>query len=151
MSKYFGPFYPPELQRVVDHAQRMTLFLRSVEAKVLTLALRLASDPAASELWLVGRADEAEAFVGDLAREYLDGAASADRAAAAIDRYVALVHDGLAHRLGIHPAACCLNAAASVEARVRDAARTPANLPRSSYSTVSIVLATPTPTPVPGT
>jgi hypothetical protein len=100
----FGPFYPAPLQEVVNHAERLAELLRTG---------RLVSAPLDewAAAWMSGREGEIERFVEltlkRRARREVDDAG----AAAILARYLASLHEGMAHRLGLHQPACCGGAA----------------------------------------
>jgi hypothetical protein len=95
----FGPFYPPALQAVVNHAERLAELLGIHELAPPTQEWALA--------WTTGRADEVVRFVehvvGLWRGEGLDEAA----AAATLDGYLAALHEGLARHLGCEAPSCC--------------------------------------------
>jgi hypothetical protein len=75
----FGPFYPADLQRTVNHAER---FARAIARR---------ADPA---VWLVGRADEIEVFVADIVADWRARRLTSKRSAAIVDRYLLDLHRG---------------------------------------------------------
>ncbi len=144
MIPCFGPFYPSVLQTVVNHAERLARALHEFEGEVLGSLWSNPNDPTDAEVWLLGRGGEVEAFVGDLTREYAEGYFSAELAARTLQRYVDLVHEGLAHHFGARSPACCATAAATKDAaalRTRDVPFA------AAVAVASIAVTTPTPTP----
>ena len=101
----FGPFYPPRLQSAVRHAERLAAVLSAIEA----------SPPAdAGEgfvAWIVGRHDEIEQFVGQVVEDWKRNPSLEDPAAAAIDAYLAELHDGFT-LLGLGLPTCCVGSIA---------------------------------------
>ena len=92
----FGPFYPPKLQAVVNHAERLAHALSSMEGR---------PPHGAGErvmAWIVGRHDEIEQFVRQVTVECTTEAAALE----AISAYLAALHHGfVVHGLG--PPPCC--------------------------------------------
>ncbi len=95
----FGPFYPPTLQQVVNHAEK----LREV---VAIHELTPPSDEWA-EVWLLGRAQEIGEFVGEIARAWRGGEISDQKAARSLVGYIESLHAGLARHLGVTVPTCC--------------------------------------------
>lgn len=94
----FGPFYPPRLQSVVNHAERLSELL----------AKKLRGTPrGAAHAWLVGRGDEIACFVEHVAREWSSGALAETAAAKALAEYLDALHVGLGKQLRIASPACC--------------------------------------------
>jgi len=98
--RVFGPFYPPPLQAAVSHAERLA-DLVSVEER----STGGGSDAAVA--WLVGRSDEIERFVEQIVDDWRANRLGPQEAAAALDDYLAKLHDGLHSQLGIGAPACC--------------------------------------------
>jgi hypothetical protein len=95
----FGPFYPPLLQDVVNHAERLSELL---------LAHELA--PPADEwaqAWVLGRAEEVARLTEHLIDSWRTRRLDEVQAAAALRDYVAAVHEGMAAHLGCTAPVCC--------------------------------------------
>jgi hypothetical protein len=112
--RVFGPFYPPALQTLVDHAERLADLLAVRE---LTLPVE-----EWAQAWTMGRADEIVRFtehvVGLWERLRLgDGAA-----ASMLEGYLAIVHEGLAIYFARKPPSCCKGGLAYRVARDQHAA-----------------------------
>lgn len=94
----FGPFYPPVLQRVINHAERLSCVLDR-------LPIAVADDAEAA--WIIGRAEEVACFVRAVSHDWQAGDLEEARAARAIGAYVDGLHAGLVVRLGVETLACC--------------------------------------------
>jgi hypothetical protein len=95
----FGPFYPPLLQRAINHAERISEVLAR---------LPVAGADDADTAWVVGRVDEIACFVRAVARDWRVGGLDEGRATSVIAAYVDVLHAGLARCLGVETLACCL-------------------------------------------
>ncbi len=95
----FGPFYPPRLQASINHAERLARVLLEEEGRTC--------DARHVAAWLVGRAGELERFVEALVAEWRAGRRGPDASSAALDGYLATLHEGLAKRLGVTRPRCC--------------------------------------------
>ena len=95
----FGPFYPPRLQASVNHSERLARVLLEEEGRSF--------DAQHVAAWLIGRAGELERFVEASVGEWREGQRGPEGAAAALDAYLASLHEGLARRLGITGPRCC--------------------------------------------
>ena len=91
----FGPHYPPALQRVVNHAERIADLLATPELS------------AGGEPWVVGRSEEIASYVGVVAADWRAGMTTEDAAAVTIGRYLVELHDGLSLHFGIRQPRCC--------------------------------------------
>jgi hypothetical protein len=97
----FGPFYPARLQTAVNHAERAAGLLSALEAGA----------PQPDEwawAWLTGRASEIERLVEHVATAWRRGEVAEPEAAAAVERYLGLLHEGMQLHLGIASPACCV-------------------------------------------
>ena len=98
----FGPFYPPTLQPSVDHAERLW-------GLVAVHELMPPSD-AWAKAWVVGRSEEIARVASDILGSWSHGHTTDTEAAAALEGYLRVVHEGLAERLGavcrMLPGAC---------------------------------------------
>ena len=103
--KTFGPFYPPLLQRAVNHADRSAHLLSALET-------RAAPDDEWAWALPTGRASEVERVVEHFARGWRRGDRCEYDAAAALDRYLAVVHAGMRRHLRLAVPACCREALA---------------------------------------
>jgi hypothetical protein len=94
----FGPFYPPLLQDVVNHAERMVTMLGRTPVAD-------AADEASA--WLVGRAGEIECFVSAVIGDWSEARISAGHALGEINAYLNELHCDLPRRLGVRRPRCC--------------------------------------------
>jgi hypothetical protein len=99
--RVFGPKYPPQLQAVMNHAERFCELLAELERRRPTLAVR-------GRKWLVRRRGEIEAvlslIVGDLAADRI----SIRGAARSVTSYLDELHAGAQQSLGLEgPFECC--------------------------------------------
>jgi hypothetical protein len=95
----FGTRYPVVLQAVMNHAQRLRLFLEERERRTQ------ADDPGAS--WLIGRAGEIQCVVALAALDWHQSRLSGEGAASVLARYIKDIHDGMAMHLDIGMPPCC--------------------------------------------
>ncbi|HEY3822057.1 MAG TPA: hypothetical protein VGL81_33050 [Polyangiaceae bacterium] len=95
----FGPFYPPALQVVVNHAERL--------AELLVIHELAPPTQEWAQAWMTGRADEIVRFVEDVAGLWQAGKLRDADAAAALDGYLTALHEGLATHLGCEAPSCC--------------------------------------------
>jgi hypothetical protein len=95
----FGPFYPPALQAVVNHAERLAELLGVHELAPPTQEW--------AEAWTIGRADEVVRFVEEVVARWREGRVPDEHAAAALEDYLAALHEGLAKHLGCTAPSCC--------------------------------------------
>ncbi len=124
----YGPFYPADLQRMVNHAER---FARAVARSASMLSLSRAAGPRAvddrtdAELWLTGRTEEIEAYVGDVVADWRGGRLRARAAALALRRYLSDLHLGFVAFVGggVAPP-CCRPCPPTVDVDVAPIART---------------------------
>jgi hypothetical protein len=101
----FGPFYPPALQAVINHAERLSELLGIHELAPPTQEWALA--------WMTGRADEIVRFVEHVVALWREGTLKDADAAATLDGYLAAVHEGLATHLKCDAPSCCVGDAAT--------------------------------------
>jgi hypothetical protein len=88
----FGPFYPPEIQRHVLHAEKLARVLVRIETK--------------RDRWSIGRASELSLFVADVLGDWrVERLATAD-AGATLEAYLAWLHAGVRKRLRATPSCC---------------------------------------------
>jgi hypothetical protein len=97
----FGPFYPPELQVVVNHAERLSDLLVAHELSPPTDEWAVA--------WVVGRANEVAELALDVTSSWRAGTLDVTSAAAVLRTYLASLHEGMARHLAHTPARCCLS------------------------------------------
>jgi hypothetical protein len=97
--RVFGPFYPPVLQSVVNHAERLSDLL----------AIRELTPPSEewAEAWTTGRADEIARFAEHVVGLWQERRLGDRGAAAMLEGYLAVVHEGLARHFGREAPACC--------------------------------------------
>ena len=96
----FGPFYPPALQAVVNHAERLAELLGVHELAPPTQEW--------AQAWMTGRADEIVRFVEDVASLWREGKLRDADAAATLDGYLVALHEGLARHLRCKAPSCCV-------------------------------------------
>lgn len=101
----FGPFYPPALQAVVNHAERLTELLGVHDLAPPTQEW--------AQVWLMGRADEIARFVEHVVELWRAGELRDVDAAATVDGYLVALHEGLAKHLRCHAPSCCVGDAAT--------------------------------------
>lgn len=95
----FGPFYPPRLQEVVNHAERLSDLLTAHELS-----------PPLNEwarAWVLGRAEEVARFTEHVVTSWRAGRLDDSAAAASLAGYVAAVHEGMAVHLACGAPSCC--------------------------------------------
>lgn len=108
--RYFGPRYPPAIQRHVIHAEKLVRVLACIET---------GADP-----WSIGRGEELGVFLADVLCDLkLERLAACD-AAAALERHLASLHAGLRARTGATPS-CCRDAVTLDAPRMMRAKPTP--------------------------
>jgi hypothetical protein len=95
----FGPFYPPALQEVVNHAERLADLLVAHE-------LSPPHDEWA-QAWLLGRASEVSHYAEHVVASWRAGRLDEAAAAAALDGYLDVVHEGMARHLPHASRGCC--------------------------------------------
>ena len=96
----FGPFYPAKLQTVINHAERLFQLLVIYEIA-----------PPREEwarVWTIGRAGEVETVAEDVVARWRCGPLRAAAAAASLQGYLDLLHQGLSTHLGCRIPSCCL-------------------------------------------
>jgi hypothetical protein len=103
----FGPFYPPRLQAVVNHAERLSELLVAHELSP--------PEDEWAQAWVLGRVEEVARFTEHVTGSWRQGRLDDRAAAAALAGYLATVHEGMAVRLGCASPSCC----AAVEATTR--------------------------------
>jgi hypothetical protein len=101
----FGPFYPPALQAVVNHAERLTELLGVHELAPPTQEW--------AQAWMTGRADEIVRFVEDVVVLWRAGEVGDADATATLDGYLVALHEGLAKHLRCGAPSCCVADAAT--------------------------------------
>jgi hypothetical protein len=102
----FGPFYPPALQASVNHAERLARVLDWEEAS---------RSGDLGDGWVVGRGGEIDRVVEMIVLDWRGGRVTSEQAAAAVDDYLAGLHDGLAVRFGVTRPSCCTGGSAITE------------------------------------
>ena len=113
--RVFGPFYPPVLQSVVNHAERLSDLL----------AIRELTPPAEewAVAWTTGRADEIARFAEHVVGLWQERRLGDRGAAAMLEGYLAVVHEGLTRHFGREAPACCEAATAETSPHLRGGAR----------------------------
>jgi hypothetical protein len=101
----FGPFYPPALQAVINHAERLSELLGIHELAPPTQEWAL--------VWMTGRADEIVRFVEHVVALWREGTLTDADAAATLEGYLAAVHEGLKKHLKCDAPSCCVGDAAT--------------------------------------
>jgi len=101
----FGPFYPPALQAVVNHAERLTELLGVHELAPPTQEW--------AHVWMTGRADEIARFVEHVVVLWRAGELRDADATATLDGYLVALHEGLAKHLRCEAPSCCVGDAAT--------------------------------------
>jgi len=96
----FGPFYPPALQAVVNHAERLSELLAIHELAPPTQEW--------AHAWMTGRADEVVRFVEHVVGLWQGGKVREAEAAATLEGYIGALHEGLSKHLGCEAASCCV-------------------------------------------
>jgi hypothetical protein len=107
----FGPFYPPALQVVINHAERLSELLVIHELAPPTQEW--------AQAWMTGRADEIARFVEHVALLWREGTLTDADAAATLDGYLAGLHEGLAKHLKCAAPSCCAGDTATTARPVR--------------------------------
>jgi hypothetical protein len=102
--RVFGPFYPPALQAVINHAERLSDLL----------AVRELTPPAEewAGAWTIGRADEVARFAEHVVGLWQERRLGDRGAASMLEGYLAVVHEGLARHFGRAAPSCCQAASA---------------------------------------
>ncbi|HEX3346461.1 MAG TPA: hypothetical protein VHS09_17875 [Polyangiaceae bacterium] len=95
----FGPFYPPALQAVVNHAERLSELLGIHELAPPTHEW--------AHAWMTGRADEVARFVEHVVGQWREGRLPDAEAAATLDGYLVALHEGLSRHLHCADPPCC--------------------------------------------
>ena len=95
----FGPFYPPDLQAVVNHAERLADLLVAHELSP--------PEDEWAQAWLLNRAAEVAQYVEHVVASWRTGGVDEATAARALDGYLVIVHDGMARHLAHAPKTCC--------------------------------------------
>lgn len=107
MGSVFGPFYPTPLQLSVNHAERFTNELRRHERELCGSRWFEAAEASRGERWILGRADEVEAFAADVIREWRAKSISIEIAASVIAGYLLDLHSAYSSELGVLSPECC--------------------------------------------
>jgi hypothetical protein len=109
-----GRPYPPALDDVIRHAQRLREYLSRREETTYPF------HPGGA--WLTGRAGEVQCVVALVAVDWYAARVSTDAAIVRLNRYLREMHDGLAMHLDVGRPPCC---------STRPRAASPAALPRA--------------------
>jgi hypothetical protein len=91
--------YPPELEAVLQHAQRLREFIGRKERGTYIVD---AGGP-----WIAGRSGEIQCVVALMAIDWHEGRQTTAEAIASLNRYLRALHDGLAMHLDIDQPPCC--------------------------------------------
>jgi len=111
----FGPFYPPALQALVNHAERLSELLAVHELAPPTQEW--------AQVWMTGRADEVVRFVEHVVALWRGGKLKDADAAATLDGYLVALHEGLAKHLSCDAPSCCAGDAATTARPARRGGR----------------------------
>jgi hypothetical protein len=95
----FGIRYPIVLQAVINHADRLRVFIEDRERRVRP------GDAGAQ--WLTGRAGEIQCVVALVALDWHQQRLSGEASAVKLACYLREIHDGLAMHLDIGMPPCC--------------------------------------------
>lgn len=115
----FGPFYPPALQAVVNHSERLSELLVVHELAPPTQEW--------ANVWMTGRADEVVRFAEHVVAQWREGRIGEDEAAATLDGYLVTLHEGLARHLRCDAPSCCEGSSAATARPGRMGRRRPAD------------------------
>ena len=121
----FGPFYPPALQAVVNHAERLAELLGIHELAPPTQEW--------AQAWMTGRADEVVRFVEHVVGLWRCGKLRDVDAAATVDGYLVTLHEGLAKHLRCDSPSCCVGDAATTARPARKEGRRRADATSVAY------------------
>ncbi len=91
----FGPYYPPALQRAINHAEK------------LCQLLALPETAASLDVWNIGRSDEIARFIELVVCDWIDERLGETAAANEIDAYLEGLHEGIRRHLAITHLPCC--------------------------------------------
>ena len=91
--------YPPELDAVLQHAQRLREFVARKERGTYIFD---AGGP-----WIAGRSGEIQCVVALVALDWHEGRHGTEGAVLSLNRYLRGLHDGLAMHLDIDQPPCC--------------------------------------------
>jgi|HubBroStandDraft_6_1064221.scaffolds.fasta_scaffold147663_2 hypothetical protein len=91
--------YPPELDAVLQHAQRLREFIARKERATYIL------DPGGP--WIAGRSGEIQCVVAIVALDWHEGRHGTEGAVVSLNRYLRELHDGLAMHLDVGQPPCC--------------------------------------------
>jgi len=91
--------YPPELDAVLQHAQRLREFIARKERSTYIF------DPGGP--WIAGRSGEIQCVVALVALDWHEGRHGTEGAVLSLNRYLRGLHDGLAMHLDIDQPPCC--------------------------------------------
>lgn len=103
----FEAIFPDPLRGVVNHAERFSIALSLVELDESRGTKTGPRELSLSETWVVGRADEIKAFVGDVVRDWSAGALSTPAASVTIERYLTSLHRYMAIGTALGEPTCC--------------------------------------------
>ena len=95
MPSPFGPHYPSELQRAVNHAERLADLVATAELV------------SAEQPWALGRSEEIAGYVTLVVADWRAGTKTEAEAAGAVDSYVGELHDSMRRIFGIAQPRCC--------------------------------------------
>lgn len=106
----FGGLFPEPLQGVIHHAERLSVALSLLETDE---GREMATGPrelSLSETWIVGRASEVEALVGDVVGDWRSGRVSTKTASVVIERYLMSLHHAMLLSTPYGGPTCCSSA-----------------------------------------
>jgi hypothetical protein len=123
----FGPQYPPELQAMVNHAERFAALLTEQEIR------RLPSDED-GRAWVTGRGEEVEMAVGFIVADWRAGQLTDGGAASAVSSYLRAMHAEAEQHLslGLVPECCVGDAAVTAPHTPYDQATVPGSTSTAS-------------------
>ena len=96
------------LNNALDHMDRLIASLDEALAEISGSPAFDPDEPSDAEVWLIGRAEEADAFAQDVLQEWMDGKVFPETAAAVLERFIETMHRGLfEHVRYCTPLKCC--------------------------------------------
>lgn len=103
----FDQNFPEPLQSIVNHAERFSVALALAETDQSRDVATGPAELSLSETWLVGRAGEVEAVVGDIVGDWRSCGLSSRSASAAIECYLIGLHRSMARDASFGEPTCC--------------------------------------------
>jgi hypothetical protein len=111
----FEAIFPDPLRGVVNHAERFSIALSLAELDESRDTKTGPREMSLSETWVVGRADEIKAFVGDVVRDWSAGALSTSAASVTIEGYLTSLHRFMAIGTPLGEPTCCAQDSITVD------------------------------------